>query len=183
MFQRLSRLTAAFIILNLVVTSNAAIAMLPAKPIPVAFSRENLSTIFVETATRRLQNITSDKDQNFRDVKCYDIPDATVNLHSCQPLFAKLFEGGHAYDPNEMSNGGRYRLDSEPCVITISSPNRADRRIRISMAALVWYASEVLRTCQELSNGGAYTFQGTWQVIVTRDPYIGSLGDGRLAED
>ena len=178
---RLSALSIALTVFTLVFTSHAAATVLAHKAQPVSLSRDNLSSIFEALATE-VRNITH-SSKNFLGVNCYNLPDATVNLNTCQTLFALLFEAGHVYDENAVPNGWRFRYDQEPCVITVSSPTRGDRRVKMSVASLVLYATDILQTCRELSNGGAYTFQGTWQVIVTRGPVIITLGNGSLAED
>ena len=108
--------------------------------------------------------------KNFLGVHCYRLQPATVTQEACQNLCAKLFERGDAYDEIEVYNGWCAQYNNEPCIIMVASPTRGDRRVEISMAGLVTQAIEVLRTCTEMSTCGAYTFRGTWQVVVTREP-------------
>ena len=86
------------------------------------------------------------------------------------------------YEERELRNKGRFRFAYDPCVIMVSSPTRGDHRVRLSMADIVLYAIEVLRACEQISTGGAYTFQGTWQVVVTRDPVQIDLSSDKRSE-
>ena len=123
------------------------------------------------------------KPDNFLGVDCYYLQPATVDLLTCQPLFAKLVEGGQVYTKERFRNGKQFRYGYEPCTIMLSSTTRGDRSVEISMIQIILYATEVLQTCQETSTGGANTFQGTWQVIVTRDPIERPLRNSELSED
>ncbi|KAL6722036.1 hypothetical protein ACLMJK_001141 [Lecanora helva] len=113
----------------------------------------------------------------FLGVNCYYLKPHTVNLQACQPLFASLVAGGNVYEKKELGNRSRFRFDNEPCTIEIKSPNREDRKVSISIADIILLATEVLETCKKTSTGGAYTFEGAWQVAVTRDvTYDARLG-------
>ncbi len=52
--------------------------------------------------------------------------------------------------------------------------------IRVSIADVYMYASEVLRTCREGGTGGANTFQGGWKVEVTKFPVERAVFDNSL---
>lgn len=159
----------------------------PAYPIftdntmPLSLSSNNMTTV-LEAVTTRSRNITY-SPLKFLGVQCYHLQPATVNLEACQPLFSKLFEKGDVYEEIEIPNRSRFQYGYAPCTMMVSSPARDDRRINLSMAALVGYGIEILQTCQESSTGGAYTFQGTWQVMVTREAIRPPLGYGDRAED
>lgn len=77
-------------------------------------------------------------------------------------------------------------MGTDPCTITVFSPDRKERRVRISAAEMVVYAEGVLKTCAETGTGtgGANTFRGSWRVAVTRNPIemgswdLGGWGEG-----
>ena len=58
----------------------------------------------------------------------------------------------------------------DPCCITIQSPRRDDRAVGISTADVISRVTDVLNECASSGSGGAYTFEGNWEVVVTRDP-------------
>jgi len=168
------------LIVSTLVFTNHATAPMPADfTKPISLPRDDL-TISPEAATTRTRNMTYNPG-NFLGVNCYNLQPSTVTLTACQPLFAKLVEGGGAYEERSLRNGWRYRHSHDPCVIMLSSPSRKDHRVKISAAHMIMYATEILQTCQESSTGGAYTFVGTWQLVVTRERIV--LGAGNLAED
>ena len=118
---------------------------------------------------------------NFLGVSCYHL-DPThdrVSLITCQPLFAALVGGGHIYDEYEFPNGWRFDVPGENCAIRLTSPSREDRRVKMSMSDFIEYGSEVLRECVM---GGANTFQGRWQVVVTKKVEYGGVVRGVDAE-
>lgn len=121
----------------------------------------------------------------FLGVNCYYLQPATVDLQTCQPLFAKMFGGGHVYERHQFYSGYWFQSGYEPCVIQISATAREDRRakVSISIAEVVSYASEVLETCRESGSGGANTFQRSWQVVVTREGIKGSVGYGSIKQE
>ena len=86
------------------------------------------------------------------------------------------------YDEMEVPNGWHARYDHGDCTISVSSSSRGDRRVKITTADLIVWATEVLQTCQDPSTDGAYTFQGTWQVEVTRDPIRDTLWSCKAPE-
>ena len=135
---------------------------------PAFLSDFNLTTV-CEAAITRSKNITY-HPKNFLGVHCYRLQPATVTQEACQNLFAKLFEKGDAYEEIEVYNGWRAQYNNEPCIIMVASPSRRDGRVKVSMAGLITQAIEVLRTCTETSTGGAYTFDGNWQMVVTKEP-------------
>ncbi len=167
MSRRLSSLTLLLIVSTLVFTKHAT----PHGPAdinrPISLARDNMTTS-PEAATTRTRNITY-SPENFLGVDCYHLQPSTVSEISCQSLFAKLVERGDPYEERDLPNGWRFRHGHDPCVIMLSSPSREDRRVKITAAHMLLYATEILRTCQESSTGGAYTFVGTWQLVVTRD--------------
>ena len=124
-----------------------------------------------------------DTPNNFLGVECYHLEPETVTREACQPLFDRLFVGGHVYEERQMSNKRLFRFAYDPCVIMISSPTRGDRRVTLSIADVVLYAIEVLRACEKISTGGAYTFKGTWQVVVTRNPTQIAHLDNTMSEE
>lgn len=137
---------------------------------PVPSTSLNLTTAFGST-TARLQPNNIDHSSNFLGVECYHLLPDTVSLISCQPLFARLLQNRRAYEQSSLRNGFRVRRGIDPCTVMLTSPDRrGDRRVRIALAEVVVYASEVLRTCQENDTGGAYVFQGNWRVVVTKYP-------------
>ena len=113
---------------------------------------------------------TNSNPSNFLGVECYHLVPATVDLIACQPLFAMLLRSGNIYGEKKWWNRTLLRAGQNPCCIMVSSPSRDDWRVTMCLADIVLYATEVMQTCQETSTGGAYTFQGSWQVIVTRNP-------------
>ena len=121
---------------------------------------------------------------NFLGVSCYHLDPATdsVSLLSCQPLFANIFRKGHVQDMHYLYNGWSYRYMHGPCIIKISSadPKEGYRSVALSMATLVEYASEVLRDCK---TGGANTFEGSWQVVVTRNKIESVAANGTISEE
>lgn len=110
---------------------------------------------------------------NYLGVECYHLAPDTVDLLACQPLFARLFRDGRAYEEMSWGNGFRFRSGGEPCVVTLSSPDRKDRVVSISKADVVLYATEVLESCE---TGGASTFERGWRVAVTRFPVFDGAG-------
>ena len=130
----------------------------------------NLTTTFASTTTTQLQQNTTNPSSNFLGVECYHLLPETVDLIACQPLFARLLRDGRAYEEVQLRNGFRCQTGVDPCTIMVSSPDRRhDRRVSISMADLVVFATEVLETC---ATGGAYVFRGNWRVVVTKYPYV-----------
>lgn len=121
---------------------------------------------------------------NFLGVECYHLLPETVTLLTCQPLFARLVEGGDVYEKLHLWNGWICKASHESCVIKIESPARQDRRKRvsISLAQIIRYATEVLETCRETQTGGANVFEGSWRVVVTRDvlPRVSVTDDSLL---
>lgn len=139
----------------------------------VSLIASNQTTTADPASIIRLQNTTTTHNPaNFLGIECYHLLPNTVTLASCQPVFAQLFRGGDVYKERGWWNGCRFREGIEPCTIAISSPDRKDHRVRISLADVVVYATQVLQTCTEEDTGGAYTFQGSWRVVVTRDPIV-----------
>jgi hypothetical protein len=165
---RLSSLT-LLLIVSVLVFTNHATPLVPANiHRPISLARDDLTTSPEAAATTRTRNITYGPG-NFLGVDCYHLQPSTVSENLCQPLFAKLVERGDAYEERDLPNGWRFRHGHDPCVIMLSSPSRKDRRVKITAAHMLLYATEILQTCQESSTGGAYTFVGTWQLVVTRD--------------
>lgn len=148
---------------------------------PLSLMSSNPTTNFELPRTRQQNN--TNYSSNFLGVVCYHLVPDTVDLHLCQPLFARLMQRGNPYEEMAWWNGWHFRRGIEPCIITLSSPVRQDRRVRISLADVVVYASEVLRTCQETSTGGANTFQGTWRVVVTRYPLEAAAMNSSLSDE
>ena len=123
---------------------------------------------------------------NYLGIECYHLLPYTLSLTTCQPLFAALLStsssrGGDAYTPHQYRNGWRFRRGVEPCTITLLSPERTDRRVSVSVAEVIVYASEVLGACADgeageggqgtgTGTGGANTFRGRWRVAVSRFP-------------
>lgn len=86
---------------------------------------------------------------------------------------------GDVYIKNKVWNGWTFRLPNshrDPCQITISSPVKADKNVKISYAQTVGLAGEVLKSCE---TGGANTFEGEWRIVVTKDPVPRTLAAGR----
>lgn len=139
---------------------------------PASLTSSNLTSTPGSATIGRLQNITQDPADDFLGVHCYHLPlpSDTVNLELCQPLFARLLRDGNVYEERGWWNGWLFRRPGEPCTVALSSPERRDLRVRISLAEVVVFAMEVLQTCSENGVGGANTFQGEWRVVVTRNP-------------
>ncbi len=133
---------------------------------PVSLISSNQTTTS-NLATIRLQN-TTHNPVNFLGVHCYHLLPDTVDLEMCQPLFAWLLHDFDAYKEKRYWNGWRFQRGSNPCTIALSSPDRKDSHVRMSMAAIVMYATEVLQTCRETSTGGANVFDGNWRVAITK---------------
>lgn len=181
MAPRLLSLT-LLLIVSLLVFTNHATLLIPADiNRPISLARDNLTT-GPEAATARTLNITYNPG-NFLGVDCYHLQPSTVSQNLCQPLFAKLVERGDVYEEINFRKGWWCRHGHDPCVIMLSSPSRQDRRVKITMAQMLLYATEVLQTCQESSTGGAYTFMGSWQLVVTRERIDITLGAGNAAEE
>ena len=178
---RHSSLTILLVLFNLMLTTHASVLILGDNTRPASLQVENLTRAFEATATR-LGNVTYNP-KNFLGVNCFYLKPETVNLAACQPLFERLVSRGHVYDEQNVPNGWRLQYAYEPCVIVVASPTRGDRRVKISMMDIIIYTTEVLNTCRETSTGGAYTFQGTWRVQVTRNPVEETFGQGNLAMD
>lgn len=143
----------------------------PTIPVLVPLTSLNQSTTFAPTTTQLQQQNTTDSSSNFLGVECYHLLPDTVDLIACQPLFAKLLRDGRAYEERNLYNGFRCQMGIEPCVIMVSSPDRRhDRRVRISLAEMVTFATEVLINCLENETGGANVFRGDWRVVVTKYP-------------
>ena len=108
----------------------------------------------------------------FLGVYCYHLLPDTVDIQMCQTAFAALYRGGHVHDKIKMYNGWFYKMQHEPCTIKIANTSEKERhdRVSISMAEIVRYATEVLEECRHPGSGGANTFEGNWQVVVTRNP-------------
>ena len=141
----------------------------PTSPVPL--TSLNLNATFTLTTIQQKQQNTTHSSSNFIGVECYHLLPDTVNLISCQPLFARLLQGGRAYEEITFRNGFRCLDSIDPCVITVSSPDRRhDHTVRISIAELVVFATEVLETCKENETGGANVFRGNWRVVVTKYP-------------
>ncbi|KAL9601235.1 MAG: hypothetical protein Q9219_002640 [cf. Caloplaca sp. 3 TL-2023] len=114
----------------------------------------------------------------FLDISCYHLTPATVTLNGCQPLFAKLLiHGDHELD---VYSGWSVVENSPPCVLTIANADRKARRVKTTLLDLVVFAEQVLRECagQGMNTGGANTFEGSWQVVVTREPLGRRFGMG-----
>lgn len=161
-----------FLRLSLFTVYAAVISALTVPSVHTALSKTNLIASLESTRDfYRSRNITS-RPLTFLGVDCYHLLPDTVTLHTCQPLFTKIFEAGHVYDKMRLYDGWFYQAGSEPCVIKIENPIREERRQRVSlsMAEIVLYATEVLRTCQDPGSGGSNTFEGAWKVVVTRNP-------------
>jgi len=181
MSRRLPSLTLLLIVSVLFFTNHAAPLMPADISRSMSLSRDHLITspVAVTTGTRN----TTHSPENFLGVDCYNLQPSTVSLNECQPLFAKLVARGEVYEERDLANGRWFRHGDDPCVIMLSSSSRRDRRVKISTAHMLSYATEILQTCQESSTGGAYTFVGTWQLVVTRERIKVALGAGSLAED
>lgn len=181
MSRSLSAITVLLVISSLVFTNHAT----PLEPADInrsiSLAKSNV-TASSEAATTPTRIITYSPG-NFLGINCYHLQPSTVSENSCQPLFAKLVEHGDAYKEKEYPNGWRYQPGHDPCVIMLSSPSRKDRRVKITAAHMLLYAMEILQTCQESSTGGAYTFVGNWQLVVTREKIKITLGAGNLAEE
>ncbi|KAI4192832.1 MAG: hypothetical protein LQ350_008551 [Teloschistes chrysophthalmus] len=113
----------------------------------------------------------------FLGTMCYHLLPDTVTLEACSPLFDTIFGDPRVMMPREQYNGWRFMLPQKKCTLMIASPNiREDKRVMISLAEVVSHAIEVLRFCDGTASGtgtgGSYTFQGRWQVVVTKDPVI-----------
>ena len=147
---------------------------------PVSFLSSNLTTL-PALPTIKLQNTTLNPP-NFLGVECYHLVPNTVDLEDCQPLFASLVQSGDVYKERNWWNGWHFRRGVDPCTITLSSPDRKDRRVSISVADMVVFATDVLRTCRETGTGGANTFRGTWRVVITRVPLEAAALDRVLLE-
>lgn len=111
----------------------------------------------------------------FLGPRCYHLLPATVDLEACSSLFDKIFAERSVAVPQQLYNGWRYMLPDRLCTLMIYSPNaRNDRRVRISLAEVASHAIEVLRFCDSAASGsgsgGSYTFEGMWEVVVTKDP-------------
>jgi len=149
---------------------------------PSLLGRHSTSTSFV--ATVQPHNITY-SPLTFLGVDCYHLYPDEVNLGLCQPVFAKMMQDGNPYEEHNWWNGWQFRTGRRgPCTITMSSeaPHDRDRMVRISKAAIIVFATEVLETCQETSTGGANTFQGAWKVAVTKYPLERALLNSSLSE-
>lgn len=181
MSRRRSSLTLLLVLLSLLLETHAAVVILGDNNKPVSLAQENLTTIFEATATHS-QNITHNP-QNFLGVNCFYLKPETVDLTDCQPLFARLVAYGHVYDEQSVPKGWFLRYNNHPCIIRVTSPTRADRRVKISMMDVILYTTEIIETCRETGTGGAYTFQGTWQVQVSRHFVESTLGHGNAAQD
>lgn len=178
---RTSLVRLLLIISTFALTTCAAVSVLNGISRTGWLSRENLTTAPGMARTRSHNHTYG--PYNFLGVDCYHLQPATVNLEACQPLFAKLFERGKVYEETEVTNGFRALYAYEPCTIMVASPSPRDRRVKISMAHLVVYATDILKACREPSTGGAYTFVGNWQVVVTKDPIKIVFRGGDIAED
>lgn len=148
---------------------------------PVSSIPSHLTTV-PASPTVQLQNTTRNPP-NFLGIECYHLLPDTVNLETCQPLFASLLQAGDAYEERKWWNGWHFRRGLDPCTITLSSPDRKDRRVSISLADVVVFTTEVLRTCRETGTGGADTFRGTWRVAVTRFPLDDAAAVNRKSLD
>lgn len=151
----------------------------------VSLTSSNQTTTSEPATVIQLQNTTTTHNPvTFLGIDCYHLPPHTVDLSACQPVFAHLFRQGDVYTEKEWWNGCRFREGIEPCTIAISSPDRKDRRVRLSLADVVLYATQVLETCREMGTGGANVFQGNWRVVVTRDPIVGAAApNGGLVDE
>ncbi|CAF9941437.1 MAG: hypothetical protein ALECFALPRED_009141 [Alectoria fallacina] len=132
---------------------------------------------------------TLNTSSNFLGIECYHLQPYTIDLTTCQPLFAAMLRsgGGDVYAAHQYGNGWRFRKGAEPCTITLLSPERTDRRVSVSVADVVVYATEVLGACcgeagpgagtgTGTGTGGANTFRGRWRVAVSRFPLDGQGG-------
>ena len=117
---------------------------------------------------------------NFLGVQCYHIQPATVTLNDCQSLFAMLVREGNVYEEKEFQSRSRFRYPRTHCSVMIFSPYREDKRVKLSVMGLIKYATEILEECRD---GGANTFQGSWQVVVTRDYYKPDMPRGEVNEE
>ncbi len=105
----------------------------------------NLNTTFSVATIQHPRTNISDSPSNFLGVNCYHLlPADTVNLGTCQNLFAHLFRGGDAYEEHDWWNGWRFRLGWQPCTITLSSPDKQDRMVKMSTAEVGSYFSDLI---------------------------------------
>lgn len=145
----------------------------PTNPFPL--TSPNPPPTYNSTTTpqpQQQQNTTTTPlSSNFLGIECYHLIPSTVTLLACQPLFAKLLSMGDAYEENYFRNGFQARINQNPCTLSLSSPDRKlEHNVRVAMADMVIYATEILEECTEIGTGGAYVFRGSWRVVVTRDP-------------
>lgn len=172
-----------FFTLPLITVYAAATSALAVPSIGTFLSRTNLTANLESMAGYyHWRNITSGP-LTFLGVDCYHLLPDTVTLETCQPLFAKLVNAGSVYEKYRLYDGWSFRAVNEPCFIKIENPIREQRRERVSlsMADILMYATEVLRTCQEPGTGGSNTFKGAWRVVVTKHPVRFGKATGRLS--
>lgn len=82
-----------------------------------------------------------------------------------------MFALGNPYETHTWRNGMQFRTSRHgPCTITLSSAAEGDRgkKVRVSVADVYGYASEVLRSCEGSGTGGTNGFEGGWRVEVSR---------------
>lgn len=130
------------------------------------------ATTTSSVATAPPHNITH-SPLTFLGVNCYHLLPDTVDLTSCQSVFANMLREGNIYEQHNWWNGWQFRTGRRgPCTITLSSAAPEDhfRMVRVSIAEVMMYATEVLQSCRETRTGGANTFEGSWKVEVTKYP-------------
>lgn len=157
--------------LTILVTNPLAIPTLPGVTHYTSLPQSNSTT--TSSVATALPHNTTHSPLTFLGVDCYHLLPDTVNLISCQPLFAKMLQEGNPYEQHNWWNGWQFRTGRRgPCTITLSSaaPDDHRRMIRVSIADVMTYATEVLQSCQESRTGGANTFEGSWKVEVTKYP-------------
>ena len=135
-----------------------------------SISRANLTEDHVSIADIYSSRNVTLYSLTFLGVDCYNLLPDTVSIIACQPLFARLVARGRVYEKVRLYDGYRFQAGYDPCVIKIENPDREERRhpIRISMAQMISYATEVLETCRNPGCGGSNNFDGSWRIVVTR---------------
>ena len=159
----------------LIVTLPAFFSGIRALSLPVSTLEYQLPSSPIANLTANYDPVTNQSSNSttnsltFLGVDCYHLLPDTVDLLMCQNAFADLYRGGHVYEEVSLYNGWFYRTQRDPCTIKIANRSKQERhdRVSISVADIVSYATEVLEECQ---TGGANTFKGNWQVVVTRNP-------------
>ena len=119
----------------------------------------------------RGRNNTTLHPLTFVDIRCYHLLPETVDLHDCQPLFDRLFADGNVYQKQRMWNGWTFKSGYSRCIIRIETPVQSERRVGVSLsiAEIVTFAIDVLKTCRASKSGGFYVFEGSWRVGVSRN--------------